>query len=300
MIVYYDNAGKTQFRDLFKASGVDCIPLYRYIPMRYIYMALGSYVPKKLVFNIPEPSRDDDKIIVFDTHVTPQYLHWLCKRFPEKRILMWYWNPVGQGRHFDLFPRRVEVWSYSPEDCERYGFRYNSQFYFDCIAKAESRKNPEAYTRPQVFFLGRDKGRKQEILDLQTQLEQSGADTDFHFMKDYIKKNWNEEPIVPYKDVLKLIRQSDVLLDYTLIENAGLSLRPMEALFFRKKLITNQKSIEQYDFYRKENIYILGEDKRSIREFLEEPYIQLDQGIRDFYLLSNWLKRFDQPEDEKR
>ena len=297
MLIYYDNAGKTQFREFFQASGVDCIPLYRNYLMRYVYMASGCYAPKKLIFEVPKPAPDDDKIIVFDTHATPQYLYWLCKRYPDKRILLWYWNPAGHERRFELFPKRVEVWAYSPEDCARYGFRYNSQFYFDCVADAENRKNREFHTRPRVFFIGRDKGREQEIRSLQSQLERSGADTDIHFMRDRTRGNRRADPVMPYREVLKMLRQSDVLLDYTLNEEGGLSLRPMEALFFGKKLITNQKSIRQYNFYRRENIYILGEDSRSLRDFLKEPYAAPTQDIRDYYLLSNWLKRFDQAED---
>ena len=272
------------------------MPLWRNYPVRFIYRKMRTHVPKRLVFKVPQPARRDNKIIVFDTHVTPPYLYWLCEHYPDKRIILWYWNPADESRIFDLFPRRVEIWSYSPVDCEKYGFRYNSQFYFDCITGQHVCNTGRDHTQPTVCFVGREKGRKENVLRIKESLEESGITTDFHFMKDGVAKNRFEEPLMSYSDVVNLINGCDALLDFTLKDNAGLSLRPMEAMFFGKKLITNQKSIAQYDFYRRENIYILGEEERSVQDFLNAPGVVLEPEIRNYYLLSNWLKRFDQPE----
>ena len=298
MIVYHDNGKHSILRKYFKASGVECVPLWRNYPLRFIYRKMRTHVPKSLVFHIPKPAQTDDKIIVFDTHVTPPYLYWLCQHYPDQRIILGYWNPAPENRMFDLVPRRVEIWSYSPSDCERYGFRHNSQFYFDCVAGKQGEKTESDHAQPTVCFVGREKGRKQSVLKIKESLEQNGIAADFHFMIDGVPKNRFEEPIMPYAKVVDLIRKSDAILDYTLRENAGLSLRPMEALFLEKKLITNQKSIRQYDFYREENIYILGEDTRELKEFLSTPPVKIDPKIRDYYLMSNWLKRFDQPEEK--
>ena len=296
MIVYHDSGSHSLFREYFIKSGVNCMPLWRNYPARFIYRKMRTHVPKAMVFNVPKPSQTDNKIIVFDTNVTPPYLYWLCNHYPDKRIILWYWNPVNGNNAFELFPRRVEIWSYSPSDCERYGFKYNSQFYFDCIAEQQAKNYGRGYTQPTVCFIGREKGRKEPIIKIKEMLEQNGIRTDFHFMKDGVPKNRFEEPLMAYTSVINMISNCDTLLDFTLRDETGLSLRPMEAMFFGKKLITNQRSIARYDFYRKENIYILGEEDRSIQEFLNTPGVEIEPEIRDFYLLSNWLKRFDQPE----
>ena len=300
MIVYHDNGKDPIFRDLFSESGVNTETLYRNVVVRFLNRKLWPYAPKKLVYSIPAPLEDDNKIIVFDTFVTPKYLQWLCTRYPDKRILLWYWNPAPADRFFDLFPRRVEIWSYSPEDCRKYGFRYNTQFFFDCLASEcekwqDAQLNHSAPERPLVFFLGRDKGRKKDILELRAMLEQNGADTEFYFLQGRAMENGFKRTVIPYREAARMAGDSDVILDYSLSASSGLTLRPLEALFFRKKLITNNKDILQYDFYRKENIYILGEEKRTLQEFWTEPYVPVEKEIRDSYLLSNWLKRFDVP-----
>jgi hypothetical protein len=265
--------------------------------LRNLYRKAHIYVPKKMLFHTPKPAADDDKIIVFDTLVTPQYLYWLCKSYPDKRIILWYWNPVGNNRKFELFPRRVEVWSYSPADCASYGFRYNTQFYFDSIVDGVRPTEAEANPKPKALFIGREKGRRQQVLDIMSLLEESGAETETHLMKDGTRGNRKAEQVTPYGEVVEKICGCDVIVDYTLNEHAGLSLRPMEALFLNKKLITNNKSIRQYRFYKRENIYILGDEQRSLGEFLAGAYVSPDPDVRDYYRLSNWVKRFDQQED---
>ena len=68
----------------------------------------------------------------------------------------------------------------------------------------------------------------------------------------------------------------------------------MEALFFEKKLITNNKDIKNYDFYNPSNIFILGENNiEDIKEFINKPYEKVEQKIIDYYDFEQWLSRFE-------
>ena len=60
--------------------------------------------------------------------------------------------------------------------------------------------------------------------------------------------------------------------------------------------LENLESSRRYlesDFYSPANIYVLDHDKRSLKEFLDCQIELVAPEIRDRYLLSNWLKRFD-------
>ena len=100
------------------------------------------------------------------------------------------------------------------------------------------------------------------------------------------------EKLIPYREVLNAVKESTILIDLYTKPDAGVSLRAMEALFFRRKMITNRPLMRKEDFYNSHNIYILDHEERSLEEFLAEPYVDIDPAIRDSYLLSNWLKRF--------
>ena len=90
-----------------------------------------------------------------------------------------------------------------------------------------------------------------------------------------------------------MIAESKCILDYNQEGQVGLSLRPMEALFLERKLITNNTDIKNYDFYNHDNIFILGEDNiNEIKEFINKPYKKIDQDIIDYYDFDQWLNRF--------
>lgn len=76
----------------------------------------------------------------------------------------------------------------------------------------------------------------------------------------------------------------------------GLSLRPLEALFFKKKLITDNRAIKKTKLYNPNNIFILGEDPLVyLSEFIKSPY-QLPSNyeeILNYYSFEEWTKRFD-------
>ena len=90
------------------------------------------------------------------------------------------------------------------------------------------------------------------------------------------------------------IKQSRAILDIVQSGQSGITLRPMEAMFYNKKLITNNIYIKEYDFYNPRNIFILQERNiNELNEFLELPMIEINQDIKNKYKFSGgWLEDF--------
>ena len=295
MIYYFDLRRTPLFSRMFKDSGVIQKNTYRYVVSVF---ALRTRIINKLpsIFFFPRPvfREDDDKIIVFDTYSSTHLFTWLRKTQTDKRIILWYWNPV-RTCGLKVLPPGVETWSFSKTDCSEYGFKYNTQFFFDCLAPgAEECRKRGLSQHPRALFFGREKGRSGVLKELKDSLEKEGIEVDLRLTKpSYVRAGFYREKLFPYRKVIDLMKESDILLDYYTVPETGLSLRAMEALFFGKKLITNNLEILDSDFYNPANIYVMGHDNRSFREFVDCPLEPVDAGIRDRYLLSNWLKRFD-------
>lgn len=95
-----------------------------------------------------------------------------------------------------------------------------------------------------------------------------------------------------YQQSLDLSNQSKILVDIKRKEHDGLSLRFFEAMNYKNKIITNNPTVSNYDFYHPDNIYITDYvDFEGIESFLEKPYFQLEQEIIDKYNFKNWIKR---------
>ena len=97
---------------------------------------------------------------------------------------------------------------------------------------------------------------------------------------------------MPYKDVLNKTFESKCVLELLQEGQTGLTTRSLEALFLGKKLLTNNVAIKERDFYRSENVFILGEDDPdSFVEFLNIPTVPVDDGIKHYYTFDGWIER---------
>ena len=300
MIVYSDLHRKPIFKQMFEESGVTHQNHYRSVWMMLLFRKYGRKIPEYVLYPRPVLKEDTETIIVFETHTTSCYLRWLHQKAPDARIILWFWNPVGEGKMLKWLPTYVEPWTYSMKDSETFHLRRNTQFFFDCLAEeaeaVRKRAEEEKVSRPlKAAFVGRDKDRSEALGAIAAQLCEAGVEVKMEIVPPARKEpKVLFEKLMSYRQIIDRAIEADILLDYSIDPEAGLSLRPMEALFFGKKLITNTREILQADFYHPSNIYVLGEDERTLQEFLDCPVEAVPDEIRDRYLLSAWLKRFSE------
>ena len=89
--------------------------------------------------------------------------------------------------------------------------------------------------------------------------------------------------------IIEHIEKTKCILDAPQKGQNGLTIRTIECLGAKRKLITTNQDIVNYDFYCPENIYVYnGEfDYNSI--FFKTNYKDIDNEIYKKYLLDNWL-----------
>ena len=98
---------------------------------------------------------------------------------------------------------------------------------------------------------------------------------------------------ITYEELIKLIGQSKSIIDIVSNNQKGLTLRVMESIFFKKKLITNNESIKEYDFYNPNNIFILQfDDIKNLKSFINSEYDELDKRILEKYEFETWVNSF--------
>lgn len=297
MIIYEDLHRPPMFLPLFEESGTAVQNRFRSRNAMFLAREAGFLLPPALFYKRLKLQSGDRKIIVFDSGASPEYLNRLCRKYPDRRVILFFWNPVTRYR-FDALNPKVELWTYSEKDSREYKLKLNTQFYFDVLAdETENCPPPDSKAHPKVLFVGREKGRAEALSALQERLLTAGAEVEQHLV--YRPSHFRgpahlTEKTVPYRAVVELIKRADIILDYSTDPEAGLSLRAMEALFWRKKLITNNTGILKADFYHPNNIFVLGKESRSLEEFFRCAPQPVEKTVRDRYRLSNWLKRFDE------
>jgi len=252
-----------------------------------------------------------DVIIIFDGLRGRDVIKYIHKTNPSTRIILYYVNKFRQGakndpENFKDLP--CELWSFDKNDCERVKMNYNPFCYDDVFSNEENKKafHNKEYVGQEIydaFFIGVDKNRLATLIKLKTLLEkyQYKVKIILKKAKHLSYKNFTAEDNdfiltergIEYKDVIKYIHQSKCIIEIEDTNQNGLTLRSMESIFFKKKLITDNHDILNYDFYKNENIFILGYDaEERLKTFLLSPYEPVDDDIIKQYTWEAWLDRF--------
>lgn len=178
--------------------------------------------------------------------------------------------------------------TYSKEDAELYDMKFIPQ----CWNRMYIKEHSDKAICNDVYFVGEVKNRYELVMDIKKACETNGLSTLFQIISDK-DLPFTQTQRVPYTDVVENILSSRAVLDIVTKENWGLTIRPLEALMSKRKVITNYTSIKEYDFYTDNinNIFILGE--RPIEElasFINRPF-NLGTGIIYNYDTEAWIYR---------
>lgn len=216
--------------------------------------------------------------------------HVICQCLPkEAKKSIWLWNEVGKGNvelsswkfsHNDKMG--IRTYSYNPADVATYGLRFVPQVYRYVDGLYEN-----VCIKQDCYWVGRPKGRISQLSVIKSELDNFGLKCNFKLIE-------KSEDVISYSDNLKEICSSKCLLDLYNETNEGISLRVLEALFFKKKLITTNRFVKNYDFYRPQNIFIWGtDDAATLKVFIETDFFQVEKEIVDKYDINNWIRNFE-------
>lgn len=85
--------------------------------------------------------------------------------------------------------------------------------------------------------------------------------------------------------------RSKAILDIPRAGQVGLTMRTFECLAMRKKMVTTNKNIKEYDFYDENNIFVLDEETHILpsKTWFESDYKQLDNSVLQKYSIDSWI-----------
>lgn len=203
------------------------------------------------------------------------YLYDSCKKYPRQLEI---------AHFFD------EVYSYEKEDIKQYNFIETSNFIYDETLESEEIKF-------DIFNVSSYDSRIDEIDKVSTDLFNNGFTI-------YFVLFWFEKLTYPHlistteylslQETKKLISQSKAMIDIQRQDQKGLSFRTFESLGYRKKLITTNIAVKDYDFYHPNNILVVDSNylkPEEIKNFLELKYVEISQNIINQYNVNNFTKK---------
>jgi hypothetical protein len=277
------------------------IHVEKYFDKRPIWVKLFNYMDKKFNLqlgtffygNWKKKLPNIDFIIVNSHFFSRPLIKYLNRKFPTIRIVVWYSNPVAKDTPVSFYSGlNCELWSFDKNDCEKYDMQLNNQF-VDKM-KLTVTKNDDRY-HSDVCFIGVDKNRLPLLLELEEYFISKQLKPMIYIVNSFSnsRTDYDYKEALSYSELINYEGNTRAILDIVQKGQEGISLRPLEALFLNKKLITNNFSVQKLDFYRQENIFILTEEnKQEMLEFLKIPMVSLPETVMRKYQFSGWLANF--------
>ncbi len=197
-------------------------------------------------------------------------LELLLAKFPQRKAHILMRNPLNpQTKTEDLLQSLqaldYTIWSFDPADCAQYGFKFYRQF-IEVLMEL-------AVPIPQYdfAFVGRNKGREAVLLGLEAKLKQLGYSVYLDLRSDQAK---GVKANIPYPLYLQQSLKARCMIDLSQIGQTGLTLRPLEAMSYQRKLLTNNPRIRQEAFYDPANVWIFDEglDLTGLESFMQQAF----------------------------
>ena len=182
--------------------------------------------------------------------IPPDFLKELCNEFDIHYIMLLYdfWDSkyARTARyyvdkiHFDY------LFSFDPDDCQKYGFLYMHQFY-------TVHPMPDSCTKYDLYYAGVSKGRLETLHNIYNLMVQNEITTIYRITEVKAKEElydgilYNER--IKYNKLVEEDQFCNCILEVMADGQSGATLRYYEAVCYNKKLLTNNKNVVNLPFY---------------------------------------------------
>ena len=260
---------------------------------KYKQNLINNHFLQELNNNLYEIENDLDYILVIRPDNFPiPFIKNLKKR--TKKLIAYQWDGINKFPEIKNYFQLFDTFFCFEKVESEYNIKSITNFYFD--------HNPPLYKEynmkyPKLYFVGLYwKNREEKINNFIEKVGEFSVDLSIfiQYFKEPEQKNEKIKYIahrITFKENLEQVQNSDVLLDFVDPLHEGLSIRFFEALYYRKKIITDNAIVKTYDFYNPNNIFVIENGNyHQIGQFLREPYHEISKEIIKRYSFSSWIK----------
>ena len=237
-----------------------------------------------------------DYVFVVNIEAMPiSFLERVRKINPQAVFILYMWDSISNKRntvnYLSLFDR---IFSFDRDDCKIYAnIRFRPLFFLN---EYKELANVSDYEYDFSFVGTAHSDRYALIRKIYVQICNLCMKSYWHlYLQDKKLFYWNKITNSAFlkahlhdfqyrallkSEVLDLVKKSRIIIDIQHPRQVGLTMRTIEILGARRKLITTNASIKDYDFYLDDNILVIDRENPIInREFCFKDYKPLDDHI---------------------
>lgn len=233
-------------------------------------------------------------------------------QFPNTGFILYLWDSLNNNNTLDIIPFFDKVYSFDRQDTLKYSIlSFLPLFYLREYAELKVYNNEDLN---KIMFVGTvhsDRYLFIEKLKRALEHQEICIDTYYFFQSKllYLRKrlldvsfrktSMNDFQFISLrkKEIINRMKSSKAILDIQHPSQMGLTMRSIETFGGKRKLITTNYDIINYDFYTPANILVLNRNDsteqmvKAIQEFMITPYQTINQQIYEKYSITNWINQ---------
>lgn len=247
-------------------------------------------------------------IFVIAPETMPKNFLFRVKKLNSDAITILYmWDSISNRKHVVTLLSDFDfVYSFDGGDVEKYkGTIFHPLFYNKTFDISTIRGSEEIEKKYDITFIGTAHSDRANLIK---RIFESGDYKKYLYLycpskilflckkvftNSYNEVTYNELFFSPIQkvEIRDIFIRSKSVVDIEHPKQSGLTMRTFELLGLKRKIITTNKNIMNYDFYHKNNVYVLERNNAIIsKDFLDSPYVDIKKEILEKYSLSSWLK----------
>ena len=226
----------------------------------------------------------------------------LKKEHPYAKFILYEWDSIINNKNVrDLLDLFDEKWSFDKNDCEKFGIKLLPLFYNNEYALIEK---CEHYQYETMFVGTTHSDRFHFVKMIESQIKGDSFNWFYFpiqllylkmwFQDNYFLKNSNRSDF-KFKPLSKTclidaVEKARIIIDAQHPKQTGLTMRTIETLGARRKLITTNEQVKEYDFYNPKNILVVDRKSPVITDdFLHSDYEDIPSYLYKKYSLNSWI-----------
>lgn len=233
------------------------------------------FYPWYAIFHEKYDSEGKDCLLFINSGFCKEYdekvIDRVRRKFPDLRFILYIVDPMSgfeTPEHMRIIRKMDLVFSINREDCLKYGFRY-----YPLVYSVSERAADKQTVENDLYYLGSGDDRNVELQQIYEKCERMAVNTQIHVLAVTNSQMtgicFHRDPI-PYEENLKLLKQSNCILEVMHKKYDNPTQRYSEAVVYNKKLLTNNPKTAEFDFYNPKYMQIFHSIEEIDYSFVKE------------------------------
>jgi lipopolysaccharide/colanic/teichoic acid biosynthesis glycosyltransferase len=284
--------------------------LIRYSP-RLIRSYIQAYFDR--IINATMWNNYDFVLLIRAEAATRKFISDLRTFHKGASIFLYQWDSMtltkGPVDKLDLFDR---TFSFDKRDCATYSMTFLPLFYLDDYRDMEKVPTDAKY---DFLFIGTIHSDRFSMIREIEQYAHSHLMSSYFYMyipapvlfykMKYLERKLFGAKLAEFKfsplsrrEAVQAVANAKIMIDSEHPAQLGLTMRTIEALGARRKLITTNADIVNYDFYHPNNILVVNRRGVQIPDsFIWSKYVEVDSNTYRKYSVHEWVSTIFQSTD---